>query len=199
MHSFLLLYYVQSRGSEQEHLQTSLYDVEYRLEALQRAVAIRSSDHLLGYEIPDGRSQSCPCFPVLNHCELTVGSLSQICQLIALGVLTNFRAFDFHPCRRPSWRRILRLDKAVLSVALLAIALASTPDEKHFVNFVREYTQRGLGFLPGPLSGSLCGALCQDQVRPAGWGYTSFVHSPQRILEGIWSVVCTTSRIHVCT
>ncbi|CAL8464708.1 g4243 [Coccomyxa elongata] len=51
--------------------------------------------------------------------------------------------------RRPSWRQILRWDKAVLSVALLAIALASTPDEKHFVNFVREYTQRGLGFLPG--------------------------------------------------
>lgn len=34
-------------------------------------------------------------------------------------------------------------------MALLAIALASTPDEQHFVNFVREYTQRGLGFLPG--------------------------------------------------
>lgn len=47
---------------------------------------------------------------------------------------------------------MLRWDKAVLTVALVAIALATTPDEKHFLNFVREYTQRGLGFLPGRAS-----------------------------------------------
>ncbi len=80
---------------------------------------------------------------------------------MALIRATEFRAHGYHACRRPSWRQILRWDKAVLSVALLAIALASTPDEKHFVNFVREYTQRGLGFLPGSLSlAALCAASC---------------------------------------
>ncbi len=55
----------------------------------------------------------------------------------------------------------------MLSVALLAIALASTPDEQHFVNFVREYTQRGLGFLPGLLSGCSLRHLCH--VRCNAW------------------------------
>ena len=36
-------------------------------------------------------------------------------------------------------------------MALLAIAVATNPDEQHFVKFVQEYTQRGLGFLPGAL------------------------------------------------
>lgn len=44
----------------------------------------------------------------------------------------------------------------MLTVALVAIALATTPDEKHFLNFVREYTQRGLGFLPGRASYTIC-------------------------------------------
>ena len=47
---------------------------------------------------------------------------------------------------------MLRWEKAWLTVAMVAIALATAPDEKHFVNFVREYTQRGLGFLPGTAS-----------------------------------------------
>jgi hypothetical protein len=44
---------------------------------------------------------------------------------------------------------VLRWDRAVLAVALAAIAVATNPDQAHFVNFVKEYTQRGLGFLPG--------------------------------------------------
>lgn len=47
----------------------------------------------------------------------------------------------------------------MLLVALLAIAVATTPDEQHFVKFVQEYTQRGLGFLPGPLLNPLTSTL----------------------------------------
>ena len=47
---------------------------------------------------------------------------------------------------------MLRWDRAVLAVALGAIAVATNPDQTHFVHFVKEYTQRGLGFLPGALS-----------------------------------------------
>ena len=47
------------------------------------------------------------------------------------------------------WRRVFRWERGVLIVALLAIAVATNPDEQHFVKFVQEYTQRGLGFLPG--------------------------------------------------
>lgn len=56
-----------------------------------------------------------------------------------------------HACRRPMWKRVFRWERGVLLVALLAIAVATNPDEQHFVKFVQEYTQRGLGFLPGPL------------------------------------------------
>lgn len=49
------------------------------------------------------------------------------------------------------WRRVFRWERGVLLMALLAIALATNPDEQHFVKFVQEYTQRGLGFLPGGL------------------------------------------------
>ena len=49
------------------------------------------------------------------------------------------------------WRRVFRWERGVLLAALLAIALATNPDEQHFVKFVQEYTQRGLGFLPGEL------------------------------------------------
>ena len=34
-------------------------------------------------------------------------------------------------------------------MAVLAIAIATNPDHNHFLKFVQEYTQRGLGFLPG--------------------------------------------------
>ena len=47
------------------------------------------------------------------------------------------------------WRRVFRWERGVLCMALLAIAVATNPDEQHFVKFVQEYTQRGLGFLPG--------------------------------------------------
>ena len=49
------------------------------------------------------------------------------------------------------WKRVFRWDRGVLLMALLAIAMATNPDEQHFVKFVQEYTQRGLGFLPGPV------------------------------------------------
>lgn len=52
-------------------------------------------------------------------------------------------------CRRPVWKRVFRWERGVLLMALLAIAIATNPDEQHFVKFVQEYTQRGLGFLPG--------------------------------------------------
>jgi len=49
------------------------------------------------------------------------------------------------------WRRVFKWERGVLLMALLAIAVATNPDEQHFVKFVQEYTQRGLGFLPGAL------------------------------------------------
>jgi len=42
-----------------------------------------------------------------------------------------------------SWRRAAAVGAAV------ALAVATRPDGEHFVRFVREYTQRGLGFIPG--------------------------------------------------
>jgi len=49
------------------------------------------------------------------------------------------------------WKRVFKWERGVLLMALLAIAVATNPVEQHFVKFVQEYTQRGLGFLPGAL------------------------------------------------
>jgi len=42
-----------------------------------------------------------------------------------------------------SWRRVAALGAGA------ALAASTRPDGEHFVRFVREYTQRGLGFIPG--------------------------------------------------
>ena len=59
-----------------------------------------------------------------------------------------------------AWAGGVRWDRAVLAVGLLAIAAATNPDDAHFVRFVKEYTQRGLGFLPGAPPHPLLGAWC---------------------------------------
>ena len=51
--------------------------------------------------------------------------------------------------RRPVWRRVFSWERGLLCMAVLAIAVATNPDDNHFLKFVEEYTQRGLGVLPG--------------------------------------------------
>ncbi len=57
------------------------------------------------------------------------------------------RSMDARPRARPAgaftWRRAAAL------CAGAALAASTRPDGEHFVRFVREYTQRGLGFIPG--------------------------------------------------
>ena len=66
--------------------------------------------------------------------------------VLAVGLLT-VAAYTLG--RGMAWAGGVRWDRAVLAVGLLAIAAATNPDDAHFVRFVKEYTQRGLGFLPG--------------------------------------------------
>ncbi|CAL5224585.1 g7292 [Coccomyxa viridis] len=76
--------------------------------------------------------------------------------------------------RRPMWKRVFRWERGVLLVALLAIAVATTPDEQHFVKFVQEYTQRGLGFLPGFAASSLLWLQMKGGSGPVFWNARAF-------------------------
>ncbi|KAK9804862.1 hypothetical protein WJX72_008960 [[Myrmecia] bisecta] len=56
--------------------------------------------------------------------------------------------------RRRWWSHISAQHLAAAAV-LAAIAVGTNPDEAHFAAFVREYTQKGLGFWPGAALGAL--------------------------------------------